>query len=225
MSRYLSMALHHGAPWRFQLPTPAELFAGLIYRDDEWCPALRDPYCYPVYWAAARFLRPRAVLELGTWFGYSLVAIVAGASGQPIRRPAGAASSSSASWEPASIVSIDNQSMRNRFVLPSQEVAAANLRACTGRRGRFIVGDRNTPELAAGELFDLVHVDASHTVDDLRADLLFAREHLFAPGGTILADDMGRAPALWRELVAEADRLGLAVDFLPTRNGLAVLSM
>jgi hypothetical protein len=193
------------------LPVPEhdEIFDGLVYRAPvEMVPALYQRRYYEDYFLLARYFGPRSILEIGTRFGYSLIAMCRGAS-PALQR----------------VVSIDLESYENCFDQPTQAVARRNFDACVGPAEpsrQFIVGDSHTVEVA--ETFDLIHVDGDHTEAGARDDIVKFFERL-SPGGVMLVDDLDQPPVLNGFLAAVA-ALGLAgrqVAFYPHKHGIGML--
>jgi SAM-dependent methyltransferase len=175
------------------MPVPGndEIFAKLVYRaPPSVVPALYQRRYYEDYFLLARYFAPRSILEIGSRFGYSLVAMCRGAA------------------SPARVVSIDLQSYANCFELPTQVIARRNLDACIGpdAQRRFVVGDSHEVELPAGETFELIHVDGDHTETGARDDVLKYYDRL-APGGVMLVDDLDQPP-VYAGFVAAVQRLG-----------------
>ena len=149
--------------------------------------------------------RPRTYLEIGTRFGYSMVAIARGAPGLEL------------------IVSCDLQTYEYPHSLPSQQVAERNLRA-SGYSGeaRFIADEsRRLAQQLAGNRFDLILVDGDHTYEGCRSDILMCYP-LLAPGGVIMVGDLD-APAVFSAVVDCMKELNVAASdrcFVPTKHGL-----
>lgn len=196
-------------PQLLRVPENADIFERLVYRAPaEVVPALYQRRYYEDYFLLARYFRPRSVLEIGSRFGYSLVALCQGAGAERV-------------------VSIDMESYENCFEAPSQIVARRNLEACAGGRSlsqQFIVGDSHA--VAIDESFDLMHIDGDHTEAGARDDVLkFFR--LLKPGGVMLVDDLDQPPVLagFRAAIAE---LGLPLDrvaFHAHKHGVGMLQM
>lgn len=157
-----------------------EIFRDLVYRvEPEWAPALyRDDY-YPTYYGFGRSAAPRLILEIGTRFGYSLIALCRGAIDAGVV---------------PSFVSIDLDSYPIFFGTPTQAVARANIKACVPEAlGTLIRADSHgiLPGLRGD--FDLVHVDGDHSeagaYQDIRDSYLVVK-----PGGLILVDDLDQEP-------------------------------
>ncbi len=193
------------------LPYPpcAELFGRLAFAPDpELAPATTEENYYQVYSAVAAARRPRTYLEIGTRFGYSTVAVAAGAP--ELRR----------------VVSCDLQAYDNPYALPSQEIAERNLRAA-GFQGetRFLVEDsRRLPGLLAGERFDLILVDGDHSYEGCLTDMENCYE-LLSPGGILMVDDLDMPP-VFSAVQDAVERLAISPDqrcFLPTKHGLYLI--
>jgi predicted O-methyltransferase YrrM len=153
----------------------------------------------------AQYFGARSVLEIGSRFGYSLVAMCRGA-------------------EPGRVVSIDLECYENCFDAPTQQVARQNLDARIGPAAsrQFIVGDSHRVEL--DEAFDLIHVDGDHTEAGARDDILKFYKHL-TPGGVMLVDDLDQ-PDVLKGFVAAVAQLGLPparVAFHPHKHGVGMI--
>jgi predicted O-methyltransferase YrrM len=190
------------------LPVPEhdEIFRDLVYRAPaEMVPALYQRRYYEDYFLLAQYFRPRSILEIGTRFGYSLIAMCRGAA-------------------PGRVVSIDLESYENCFDAPTQAVARRNLDACVGpAAGReFIVGDSH--QVRVEETFDMIHVDGDHTEAGARDDVVMYFERL-NPGGVMLVDDLDQPPVLngFRAAVAALGLPGERVAFYPHKHGIGML--
>ena len=184
----------------------SELFKSLAFPPDpRLVPATTEENYYQLYSAISAALRPRSYLEIGTLFGYSTVAVARGAP------------------DLESVVSCDLQMYENPYPFPSQQIAERNLRA-SGYQGKtkFVAGSsRELPYHIAGSTFDLILIDADHSYEGCRSDVLMGYEFL-NPGGAIMIDDLDVAPVFaaamdcMRELnIAPKDRC-----FVPTKHGL-----
>ena len=187
-------------------PPCSELFRKLAFPPDpELVPATAEENYYQMYFAMGAVFRPRTYLEIGTRFGYSMVAIARGAPGLEL------------------VVSCDLQTYENPYSLPSQQVAERNLRA-SGYSGeaRFIADEsRRVARLLAGNTFDLILVDGDHTYEGCRSDILTCYP-LLAPGGVMMIDDLD-APSVFSAVVDCMQELNVAVSdrcFVPTKHGL-----
>jgi SAM-dependent methyltransferase len=206
----VTLQLFGRPPQLMPVPRNEEIFDSLVYRAPvNVVPALYQRRYYEDYFLITQYFAPRSILEIGSRFGYSLVAMCRGASATLQR-----------------VVSIDLQSYENCFDLPTQVIARRNLDACLGPAAdrRFVVGDSHEVELPAGETFDLIHVDGDHTETGARDDVVkyYAR---LAPGGVMIVDDLDQPPVFAGFLAAIA-QLGLPperVAFHAHKHGLGML--
>lgn len=187
-------------------PTCSELFGTLAFQPDpNLVPATTEENYYQMYFAIGAALRPRTYLEIGTRFGYSMVAVARGAPGLQL------------------VVSCDLQTYENPHSLSSQQIAERNLRA-SGYSGeaRFIVEEsKHLAEYVAGTQFDLILIDGDHSYEGCRCDI-FTCYRLLAPGGVLLIDDLD-LPAVFSAVMESMKELDIAAAdrcFLPTKHGL-----
>jgi predicted O-methyltransferase YrrM len=189
------------------VPELSELFGNLVYRaPQDMVPALYQRRYYEDYFLLARYFSPGSILEIGTRFGYSLIAMCLGARA-------------------GRIVSIDMECYENRFDAPTQLIAQRNLAACIGAGApqvEFIVGDSHQVEIIEG--FDLIHVDGDHSEAGARDDILKFYMHL-NPGGVMMIDDLDQ-PTVFagcRAALAELQLPGDKIAYYPHKHGLAML--
>jgi predicted O-methyltransferase YrrM len=208
-------------PRLLEVPSLEELFECLVYRAGaETVPALYQHSYYPYYCLLAHYLGARSILEIGTRFGYSLIALARGALAAA---PAGPSV--------LTLKSLDLEDYPNEFPVSSQEVAKANFDACVTRhRGKteidiqFVVGDSHQVRLPPGEGYDLIHVDGDHTEEGAFRDMVDYFPHVEA-GGCMVVDDLDQA-AVYRGYLRAVEALGIAPEdraFLPTKHGLGIL--
>lgn len=190
-------------------PTCAELLAGIAYPPDPAIvPATVEENYYQFYFSIAWVLRPRSYLEIGTRFGYSMIAVSRGAPS--LER----------------IVSCDLQSYDNPLGLPSQQIAEQNLRGAGYKGDALFIADdsRRLQSHLSEETFDLIHVDGDHSFEGALSDIRMCFE-LLRPGGTMLIDDVDQ-PEVWSAVergvyelaIPEHDR-----SFIPTKHGLYLI--
>ncbi len=187
-------------------PPCSELFDTLAFPPNPLLvPATTEENYYQMFFALAAALQPRSYLEIGTRFGYSLVAVARGA----------------ASLE--HVVSCDLETYDNPHALTSQQIAERNLRA-SGYRGkaRFLADDsRRLPQYVAGNRFDLILVDGDHTYEGCCSDILTCYP-LLSPGGVLMVDDLD-IPAVFRAVTDCLLQLAVPPPdrcFVPTKHGL-----
>jgi predicted O-methyltransferase YrrM len=189
---------------RFEIPRLEVLFAEVVYRADQrLVPALGQEAYYQFYYLLGKYFAPKRILEIGTRFGYSLIALAKGSRCDYAK-------------------SIDLQSYQNPFGMPSQRVASENLKACCPwLRTEFLVGDSRGITLGAEEQFDLIHIDGAHSADGCRDDILQFWPQL-APNGVMLVDDLDQGSV--RNGYAQAKKLIAATEaFFPTKHGCGML--
>ena len=207
--RQVTLSLFDGRIVVAPYPPCSELFAGLAFAPDPGVvPASVEENYYQFYFSVGWALQPETYLEIGTRFGYSMIAVARGASGL------------------SRIVSCDLQSYDNPHGLPSQQIAEKNLRSAGYTRDATFLADDSRRLLShiAGETFDLIHVDGDHSFDGACHDIRMCFD-LLKPGGTMLIDDVDQP-----EVLAAVDRcvedLGVAErdrGFVPTKHGLSMI--
>lgn len=170
-------------------------FAGAQpYHSSDW---LNSENGYPEYYALSDQLKPRTVLEIGTFLGFSAASIILG------------------SERVTKMVCIDNQS----YISNSNALAAQNI-------GQFIDSDwlqihSTYPVLT--ETFDLAHIDGEHTHAQKLFDLNYVKNHT----DTIWVDDYTYMSALMvpvvQQFISENPAWQLTTVH-PTYRGLAILN-
>lgn len=173
------------------------------------------------YWRIGRLFRPAHLLEIGTFHGGSLIAMLVGM--EP--------------WQMIEVVSVDIEE-------ETQADAARRIRDRFGDRGRFlwITGDSTTEptierirsHVAERGPFDLAHIDGCHAYEGVWRDLHTAWESV-RPGGIIVGHDThhnrgdivscGRAwndfilahqaEIDWRRDIVDADSVGTPGEWPP----------
>lgn len=136
-----------------------------LYGDNDWGSETQ----YADYAGIAAYYKPRAILEMGVYCGYSACAMLLG-------------------WPKAIYEGIDNESEKEA----SLEIAAANLDYFGFRvQATLHKADlmRDVVDLGPSA-YDLVHVDAVHTASGTLKTLQVAWERT-ARGGIIILDDVG----------------------------------
>jgi len=189
---------------KFDIPPLDSIFAELVYRADQrLVPALGQQAYYQFYYVLGKYFAPARILEIGSLFGYSLIALGKGSHCERVK-------------------SIDLQCYKNPFGIPSQQVAAENLKACCPWvRAEFIAGDSQKIKLAESETFDLIHVDGAHSTVGSREDIIKFWPHL-APNGIMLVDDLDQGSV--RDGYTQAKSAIAATSaFFPTKHGLGML--
>ena len=129
-----------------------------------------NEHCYQAYYALAMLLQPKYILEIGTYRGYALIALAAGAKSIEY------------------ITSIDNEVM----LKDSQDIAYLNLRKSGYKKPAILykadslgIEVQSTIEQTK---FDFIHIDGKHTFDSAYADLHWSKQ-LLNIGGVILMHD------------------------------------
>jgi len=177
---------------------PDDIFDNLIFKaTKEINPALYQKSYYQIYYAISNYLQPKSILEIGSRFGYSLIAMSKGTN--------------------ISITSIDLQSYDNPFDLSSQEIAKANLKSCCGLDGEFIVGDSRVINL--NQKYDLIHIDGDHSEEVAFLDMQKFVNYL-SPQGVMMVDDLDD-PRVWRAW--EKFKVNYRSEFIPHKHGLGLL--
>lgn len=182
---------------------PEDMFKSLAYKADaETVPALYQHNYYHWYYLIAKYFRPNSLLEIGTRFGYSLIAMCQGSPGMRVK-------------------SIDLESYEQKFSLTSQEVAKANLAACaTVSEVEFIVGDSHKVEVI--EYYDMVHIDGDHSEEGAYEDIIkYYNKLKFL--GIILVDDLDdvNVYAAYRKALRKLNYCDDA--FCPTKHGMGII--
>lgn len=164
------------------------------YQNQPWLTATNG---YPVYYQLAWALKPKTVLEIGTYLGFSMAAIMLG-SGQVQQA-----------------VCIDNQSY-NPF---SNHLAARNLQQV--EKNARITFHTTYPALTYKQ-FDLVHIDGEHTASQKLHDLNYAA----ALTRTIWVDDYHYNKDFIPQVITrwQQDNPGWQLHIEETYRGLAVLT-
>lgn len=155
------------------------------------------PNYYPFFYGLGKCLMPTSYLEIGTRYGYSLVAIYLGAKNVI-----------------SQITSIDLQEYKDK----SQNYAKANLLA-KGYKGQyeFLIGSSHDPKIkekVKGRLYDLVFVDGDHSYKGAMEDIVFYWNNV-TPGGFMIIDDV-----LWQIFSLGKKVLRAIKDSLPKLNNI-----
>jgi predicted O-methyltransferase YrrM len=162
------------------------------------------PIQYSYYFAIAKFLKPRFILEIGVLGGASMASMLLGSP-------------------KASAVGWDIEAYRKN----SNDLAMHTLDIC-GVSDRVILGNVNSQNESSlpGDMFDLVHVDGEHGFDGAMHDLELAYK---ANVDTILFDDIFNTNTDCKAASDEFQkRYGskLAnVELIPTQTGLMVFQL
>lgn len=117
---------------------PAEIF---IERDSRDHPYIRSGNYYEVKWAVAKFLQPRAVLEIGVRFGYSLATFIM--ASDKIERAEG--------WDNCSYHPKSNEMAQENLAKHLPKKIPINLRTLECHEVQSITGQ-----------FDFIHIDGPH---------------------------------------------------------------
>lgn len=152
----------------------------------------RFPNYYPFFYGLGKCLMPSSYLEIGTRYGYSLVAIYLGAKDKL-----------------SQITSIDLQEYEEN----SQNYAKENLLS-KGYKGQyeFMVGssqDVGIKQNVKGRLYDLVFVDGDHSYQGALNDIVCYWDNV-APGKFMIIDDV-----LWQVFSLGKKILRAIKDALP----------
>lgn len=127
------------------LPHTSNPTTGEDYRTADWVTAENG---YPFYVKAAEAIQPENILEIGSFLGFGLVAFLAGYP------------------DVDRVTSMDNET----YLADSRNLCRENVEAVGRNVGTF----RDYTELnAATGDFDLIHVDAHHTVEDAIHDMAY----------------------------------------------------
>jgi predicted O-methyltransferase YrrM len=204
--RQVTLLLFDGSVLIVPYPPCSDLFRTLAFPPDPaLVPATTEENYYQMFFAMGAALQPRTYLEIGTRFGYSLVAVARGAP------------------KLECVVSCDLETYDNPHALSSQTIAERNLRA-SGYRGEaiFIADDsRRLAQHVAGKRFDLILIDGDHSYEGCRCDILTCYP-LLAPGGVLMVDDLD-IPAVFSAVMDSVRELEIAAHdrcFVPTKHGL-----
>ncbi|NOY00635.1 MAG: class I SAM-dependent methyltransferase [Verrucomicrobia bacterium] len=190
-----------------------ELFSNLEYRAAKrYVPALYQRNYYPYYYCLGNYFRPGSILEIGTRFAYSLIAMAQGTMAEG-RSPR--------------ILSIDLESYNHEFgSIPSQKIAKANFLSCVGHLDHieFLKGNSQLIDPGPFGPFDLIHVDGDHSQNGAYSDIIRYFGNL-SVGGIMLIDDIDH-PSVHKGVIRALDTLEISADnhaFLPTKHGCILL--
>lgn len=172
----------------------------------------RDTYCW--YYSIASILRPRVIAEIGSRFGYSLKAMIAGTE-------------KFIEANNITIFSFDNESYETNCSYTINKVLEST-------KVRYLVQVKDTQKVNClplqfntGETFkaDLFHVDGDHSIQGTYHDLLLAKEQL-ADSGVILLDDIDtqECPGVKAAMMLFiGDYPQFKWDYFPSYRGLAAI--
>lgn len=129
---------------------------------------------YCMLWAIAHELRPKAVMEIGTMFGHSLVALCAG-SGHVTRVEGVDDGSHCSPFAGRTLAEVSERHLRKSGVLP----ADCRIAICEGDSHELWQG--------FGGPYDLLHVDGDETPEGIIQDIRQYRRSLSARGAMVVS--------------------------------------
>lgn len=176
---------------------PARL-TPLLAPEDRGVDFAVSPEYYDWYAVYASTWKPKRILEIGSRYGYSALAMVWGSD--TIKE----------------LVLIDNGS----YGVPV-EAAVKTIVKGAGRPLRIHTRAEDTQKMTnIGEWgkFDLIHIDGDHTPNGLDHDLGLCLPVL-ADDGVMVVDDVTWHPELWSVAARFAGQNELTMEFIPTFRG------
>jgi len=203
MTSQITLSYFNRPTKKFDIPSLDSIFKELVYKADQrTVPALGQQAYYQFYYLLGKYFSPARILEIGSLFGYSAIALAKGSCCGFFK-------------------SVDLQCYANPFGIPSQQVARENCcRSCPDARWEFMKGNSHTINLGTSEQFDLIHIDGDHSADGCRDDILKFWPHV-APDGVMLVDDLDQGSV--RNGCAQAKEvIGATEAFFPTKHGLGM---
>lgn len=162
---------------------------------------------YSWYYALGAARQPESIAEMGVRFGYSLISICKGKIAET-------------RYAPRSIMGWDME-----YHPGSNAIAEANLRGhCRNVHiRRDFTG--NIPTLnTVFAPYDLIHVDADHSYDGIKAELRLAFESVRRRGGWIVVDDT-KSPTIASRLEDECWSHPCERLDVPTLRGMAIIEL
>lgn len=168
---------------------------------------------YPWYWAIAKQVKPLIIAEIGTYWGYSLMAMAKGAIAGGVKNVSG---------QNVSVNGFDNEQYA-----PGCLEWARNAFLMEGIAHNLMFGDTQDMKELPLHMVNLFHVDGDHSKESCAHDLELA-ERTMVPrprrDAVILVDDVGWTLGVREATESFAAKYKYDIVWLPCHKGLALLT-